>query len=143
MMKSNKPTDQQILDAKIAPAADRWSPGRENPAIGMAEDILRTLAKHDEGARRAVQLADAWAGPEVPGNKLDAFLCGLLSGHTVKNLDSLGKEPRGKRSFGEKKTTYEKWPLTMWVYENYFCDKKYRKKPIEEQLRERGLDIVW
>ena len=80
MMQSKTPTDQQILDATIAPAAERWSPGRENPAIGMDEGILRTLAKHDEGARRAVQLADAWVGPEVPGNKLDAFLCGLLSG---------------------------------------------------------------
>ncbi len=72
-MRSKTPTDQQILDAKIAPAAERWSPGRENPAIGMDEGILRTLAKHDEGARRAVQLAAAWNGPEVPGNKLDAL----------------------------------------------------------------------
>ena len=123
-MKSRTPTEQQILEAKIASMGERWSPDRENPAIGMDEGVLRTLAKHDEGARRAVQLADAWKGPEVPGNKLDAFLCGLLSGKTVKKLDCRGEGPRGKRSFGEKKTTYEKWPLTMWLYERYFRDKK-------------------
>ena len=123
-MKEKKPTDQEVLDAQIGPLQERWSPGKENPAIRMEEDLLRTLAKSDEGARRAVQLADAWNGPEVPGNKLDVFMCGLISGKTVKNLDCRGEGPRGKRSFGEKKTTYEKWPLTMWLYERYFRDRE-------------------
>ena len=140
-MRSSGKTDQQILDAKIAPPEERWSPGRENPAIGMDEGILRTLAKFDEGARRAVQLADAWNGPEVPGNKLDVFLCGLLAGKTIKNLDSDKKGPRGKLPFGERKTAYEKWPLTMWLYEKYFRDKKIRGKPVEDQLREMGVVI--
>lgn len=52
-MKDKKPTDQQILDAKIVPWTERWSPGRENPAIGMDEGILRALARIEEGARRS------------------------------------------------------------------------------------------
>lgn len=123
-MKEKKPAGQEFLDATTTPFEKRCSPGEENPAIRMDEGVLRTLAKSDEGARRAVQLADAWNGPEVPGNKLDVFLCGLISGKTVKNLDCRGEGPRGKRSFGEKKSTYEKWPLTMWVYERYFRDKQ-------------------
>ena len=142
-MKSRTPTEQQILEAQIASMEERWSPGRKNPGIGMDEGILRTLAKIDEAARRVVQLADAWKGPEVPGNRLDEFLCGLLSGKTVKNLDSLGEGPEGKCSFGNKKVTYEKWPLVMWLYLRYFRDKGQRGRPIEEQARDIGLAMDW
>lgn len=129
-MKSKTLTDQQILDAKIAPLEERWSPGRENPVVGIDEGLLRMLAKIDDGARRAVQLADDWKGNEVPGNKLDEFLCGLLSGKTIKNLDSQRRGPEGKRAFGTKKTTYEKWPLTAWIYLRYLCDKGHREKTL-------------
>lgn len=138
-MKSKKMTEQQILNAKIAPLHERWSPGRADPAIGIPEGMLRALANHDDGARRAVQLADDWKGNEVPGNKLDEFLCGLLSGKTIKNLNSQKKGPDGKRSFGNKKTTYEKWPLTAWVYLRYLCNKEHRGKTLLQIAAEEGI----
>lgn len=110
-MKDEKPTDQQIMEAKIASLGERWSPGRENQAISMEEGILRALARIDDGARRVVQMADNWEGTEVPGNKLDEFFCRLISGKTVKNLISDDKGPDCKRRVGNKKTAYEKWPL--------------------------------
>jgi hypothetical protein len=127
-MKNETPVYRQIPDAKIAPLEERWSPGRENPAVGMDEGILRALARVDEGARRAVQMADNWKGTEVPGNRLDEFFCGLISGKTIKNLASQKKGPEGKHSVGNKKSAYEKWPLTVWFYLRYFCKQEHRGK---------------
>lgn len=138
-MKERKPTDQKILDAKIASLEERWSPGRENPTIGMDEGILRALARIDDGARRVVQMADNWKGTEVPGNKLDEFFCGLISGKTVKNLDSDKKGPEGKRPVGNKKTAYEKWPLAAWFYLRYFCKKEHRGKNLVEVTLEEKV----
>ena len=129
-MKEKKPTEQEILDAKIAPLHARWSPCKDDPAIGMPESILRALAGYDEGARRVVQLADAWNGPEVPGNKLDEFFCGLISGKTVKNHDSEKTGPEGKWLVGNKKSAYEKWPLAAWFYLRYFCKLEHRGKAL-------------
>ena len=131
-MKEKKPTDQQILDAKIAPLEERWSPGREDPAVRTDEAMLRMLARIDEGARRVVQMADNWKGTEVPGNKLGEFFCGLISGKTVKNLDSDKMGPDCKRPVGNKKTAYEKWPLAAWFYLRYFCKKEHRGKTLEQ-----------
>ena len=129
-MKEKKPTDQQILDAKIAPLEERWSPGREDPAVRADEAMLRMLARIDDGARRVVQMADNWKGTEVPGNKLDEFFCGLISGKTVKNLISDKQGPDCKREVGNKKTAYEKWPLAAWFYLRYFCKKEHRGKTL-------------
>jgi hypothetical protein len=129
-MKGKTPTERQILDAKIAPLEERWSPSRENPAIGMDEGILRALARVDDGARRAVQMADDWKGTEVPGNRLDEFFCGLISGKTIKNLASQKKGPEGKHPVGNKKSAYEKWPLTVWFYLRYFCKQEYKGKTL-------------
>ena len=148
-MKEKKPTDQEILDAKIAPLHERWSPGRENPAIGMEEGVLRTLmkpesilralAEHDEGARRVVRLADSWEKDEIPGPELGKFLGKLISPKTVQNHCSAKTGPEGKFPLGEKKVTYDKWFLTAWLYERYFRDKKDKGKTIYQIAVERKI----
>ena len=138
-MKEKKPADQEFLDATSAPLQERWPPGKESPAIGADEGLLRTLAKSDDGARRAVQLADAWNGPEVPGNKLEEFFCGLISGKTIKNLDSELKERKGKLPVGNRKTAFEKWPLAAWFYTRYFCETEHRGKDIMQIAQEEKL----
>ena len=148
-MKEKKPTDQEILDAKIAPLHARWSPGRDDPAIGMEEGVLRTLVKpecvlkalaeHDEGAYRAVRMADDWKKDEIPGPELGKFLGELISPKTVQNHSWAKIGPEGKRPFGKKKVTYDKWLLTVWLYERYFCDEEDIGKGLLRIAREKKV----
>ena len=148
-MKERKPTDQEMLDAKIAPLHERWSPGREDPAIGMKEGVLRALAdpecilrdlaQRDEGARRAVRLADDWKKDEIPGPELGKFLGKLISPKTVQNHSWAKTGPEGKLPLGEKKVTYDKWLLTAWLYERYFRDKKDKGKTLYQIAVEKKV----
>lgn len=104
----------------------------------MNEGVLRTFASlGDEGARRALKMAEDWRGNEVPRSRVETFTCGNLKSKTLANLDCLDRGPRGKRGFG-RRVTYEKWLLAFWVYQHYFADPKIRDKTPEDLVREKN-----
>jgi hypothetical protein len=134
-MCDRKKTDQEILNAKIAPLEERWSPFREDSAIPVDEEsMLQTLANAgNESARSMLLIARNWQGPVVPRKKIKEFMCGLLSPKTMANLDCDKVGPDGKDRFG-RLIIYDKWKLVWWMFERY-CNRGRQKKGNRPQKR--------
>ena len=135
-MCDGKKTEQEILDAKIAPLEERWSPFREDPLIPVDEEcMLQTLANAgNESARNMLLLARNWQGPVVPRKKIEEFMCGLLSRKTMANLDCAKVGPDGMDHFG-RLVIYDKWKLVWWMFKRYCGPDKHKNRKTKKQTK--------